>query len=169
MLVTRAAQMWPKYAYANEEYYSVSLMCVCVCCTICKLINYCSTLKSHIRECSQRHTKHDATSGNDDAIEELVKEGAAPAALPAASASASSPLIVAASTSKTPIVTEQPRVSATKTHIPSRRMRRLACPLARIERSEQCAMLLNNRKMREIFRLPSDYVLANFEVQATKR
>ncbi|KAI6218027.1 Major allergen Ani s 1 [Aphelenchoides fujianensis] len=65
--------------------------------------------------------------------------------------------------------TVQARVAATKTHVPTdrkanRRPPRKECPEDRIERAEGCAAVLGHRKLREIFRLPADFVFGNFEL-----
>lgn len=67
-------------------------------------------------------------------------------------------------------VTQQPRVSATKTLVATeetastRSKKHDACPSKLIERAETCTYLLSFRKMREIFRFQSDFVLNNFDV-----
>lgn len=67
--------------------------------------------------------------------------------------------------------TQQPRVSATKTLIASesggatsRAKKHDSCPQRLIERAEACTYLISFRKIREIFRFQSDFVLANFDV-----
>ncbi|KAI6199615.1 Major allergen Ani s 1 [Aphelenchoides besseyi] len=109
--------------------------------------NIIGTLKSHIHECNGRFV-HSSSESMETELSEEVDENES--------------IFIA--------TTIQPRVAATKTHVPknrksNRRTKKDACPEDLIERAENCASVLGgHRKLREIFRLPADFVLGNFEL-----
>jgi hypothetical protein len=107
--------------------------------------NIITTLKSNIKECNRRFIVD-----QDDSIENLLG--------------------LRETSSENTNATQQPRVAATKTLVPTShlstrgRTRSHSCPKELIEKAEACTYLIGFTKMREIFRFESDFVLANFEL-----
>lgn len=113
--------------------------------------NIITTLKSNIKECVNMTDTLDRIENDEESEEESEEEEETQ------EEEASTTVTV---TTEAPTTTIAPTTTTRKSKVKKDRR----CPREFVEKAESCTYLIGFRKIREIFGLKTDFVLANFEV-----